>query len=55
MRRSLRNPHPESIEFAEQGNEGWSRGLLDENAGALVGKRAGKAVSIPLWDSNSAV
>lgn len=42
--RSLRNPHPESAELAEQGLEEWSRGLPDEDAEALVDSSAGRAV-----------
>jgi Arc/MetJ-type ribon-helix-helix transcriptional regulator len=44
LRRSLRNPHPESVDLAEQGLEEWSRGLPEEDAEALVDRRAGKAV-----------
>src|ERR1017187_4381682 len=42
--RSLENPHPESAEFAEQGLDEWTRGLPDEDAGALVNSSAGKGV-----------
>lgn len=44
LRRSLRNPHPESAALAEQGLEEWSRGLPDEDTEALVDPSAGKAV-----------
>jgi Arc/MetJ-type ribon-helix-helix transcriptional regulator len=44
LRRSLRNPHPESAELAEQGLEEWSRGLPEEDVDALVDSSAGKAV-----------
>ncbi len=44
LRRSLENPHPESIECAEQGLEEWSRGLPDGDAASLVDIKAGKAV-----------
>jgi Arc/MetJ-type ribon-helix-helix transcriptional regulator len=44
LRRSLQNPHPESVELAEEGLEEWSRGLPEENAEALVDISAGKAV-----------
>jgi Arc/MetJ-type ribon-helix-helix transcriptional regulator len=44
LRRSLQNPHPESVELAEEGLEEWSRGLPEENAEALVDIGAGKAV-----------
>ncbi len=36
LRRSLHNPHPESVELAEQGLADWSRGLPDEDTEALV-------------------
>ena len=44
LRRSLQNPHPESAEFAEQGLEEWTRGLPEEDTGALVDSRAGKPI-----------
>ena len=44
LRRSLRNPHPESKEFAGQALEEWARGLPEEDAGALVDKSRGKPV-----------
>jgi hypothetical protein len=44
LRRSLRNPHPESRELAEQGFEEWTRGLPDEDSQALVDSSAGKPV-----------
>ena len=44
LRRSLRNPHPESAELAEQGFGEWTRGLPEENADALVDSTAGKPV-----------
>jgi metal-responsive CopG/Arc/MetJ family transcriptional regulator len=31
LRRSLQNPHAESVELAEQGLEEWTRGLPDED------------------------
>ncbi len=43
LRRSLRNPHPESG-LADAGLEEWARSLPVEDAGALVDSRAGKAV-----------
>lgn len=46
LRRSLRNPHPESAQ-AGQGFEEWFRGLPAEDAGALVDSSAGKAIR---WD-----
>ena len=36
LRRSLDNPHRESVELAEQGLEEWTRGLPEEHAAALV-------------------
>jgi len=44
LRRSLQNPHRESVELAEQGLEEWTRGLPEEDAGALVDSSAGRAV-----------
>jgi len=36
LRRSLRNPHAESVELAGQGLEEWTRSLPDEDASTLV-------------------
>jgi hypothetical protein len=44
LRRSLRNPHPESAELSEQGLEEWARGLPEEDTDALVDSGAGKAI-----------
>ncbi len=44
LRRSLENPHPESVELAEQGFEEWARHLPEEDAESLVDSNAGKAV-----------
>ena len=44
LQRSLRNPHPESAQLAEQGFEEWARGLPEEDAEALVDGSAGKPV-----------
>jgi Arc/MetJ-type ribon-helix-helix transcriptional regulator len=44
LRRSLANPHPESVELAEQGLEEWRRGLPEEDAGALVDASGGRPV-----------
>ena len=44
LRCSLRNPHPESADLAEQGMGEWSSGLPEEDAEALVDSSAGKAV-----------
>jgi hypothetical protein len=44
LNRSLRNPHPESVELARQGLEDWMRGLPDEDASSLVDFAAGRLV-----------
>ena len=44
LRRSLQNPHPESAELAEWGLEEWTRGLPEEDTGALVDSSAGMPV-----------
>jgi hypothetical protein len=44
LRRSLRNPHPESAVRAEQGLQEWARGLPEEDAEALVDGSAGKPI-----------
>ena len=44
LRRSMRNPHPESVELAQQGLDEWVRGLPEEDAEALVDSNAGKSV-----------
>jgi hypothetical protein len=44
LRRSLRNPHTESLELAEQGLEEWSHGLPQEDAEALLDAGAGTPV-----------
>lgn len=44
LRRSLKNPHPETAELAEQGFEEWAGGLPEEDVEALVNSRAGKPV-----------
>lgn len=44
LRRSLQNPHPESVELAGQGLEEWSQGLPEEDTEALVDCSAGKPV-----------
>ncbi|MEO8660742.1 MAG: hypothetical protein ABI693_19890 [Bryobacteraceae bacterium] len=44
LRLSLQNPHPESLELAEQGLEDWSLGLPAEDATALLDVSTGKAV-----------
>ena len=44
LRRSLRNPHAESVELAAQGLEEWTRSLPDEDASTLVDIGGGKPV-----------
>ena len=44
LRRSLENPHPESVELAEQGLEEWTDGLPVEDTEALVNGEVGKPV-----------
>lgn len=44
LRRSLRNPHPESSELAAQGLSEWARNLPEEDTGALLDARAGRAI-----------
>lgn len=42
--RSLRNPHPKSLELAGQGLEEWTRSLPEEDAEALVNNSGGTPV-----------
>ncbi|MGD0498632.1 MAG: hypothetical protein ABSC23_09380 [Bryobacteraceae bacterium] len=44
LRRSLRNPHPESADLAERGFEEWARSLPEEDAQDLVDSRAGHPI-----------
>jgi hypothetical protein len=44
LRRSLHNPHPASVEFADEGLEAWTLGLPEDDTDALVDSSAGKAV-----------
>jgi len=44
LNRSLQNPHPESVDFADEGFEAWMRSLPEEDAGALVDHNAGTPV-----------
>lgn len=44
LRRSLDAPHPESVEFAEQGLGEWAGRLPAENTDELVDGSAGTAV-----------
>jgi len=42
--RSLESPHPESLQFTDEGVEGWMRSLPNEDAD-LVNANSGKPVS----------
>lgn len=44
LRRSLRTPHPESSEVAEEGFAAWADSLPEEDVADLVDARAGTAV-----------
>ena len=44
LRRSLQNPHPESVAFAEQGLEERAQSLPEEDTEALVDRSSGKPV-----------
>jgi hypothetical protein len=44
LRRSLQNPHPESMDLAERGLHEWARGLPDQDTGALLDGNAGRPV-----------
>jgi len=44
LRRSLRNPHTESVEFSDTGFEEWAQGLPLEDVEALVDPALGKPV-----------
>ena len=44
LRLSLENPHPESVELAEQGLDEWSRSLPIEDSESLVDYSAGTPV-----------
>lgn len=41
LRRSLRNPHPESAQLAAEGIAEWAAGLPEEDVGALLEPAAG--------------
>lgn len=47
--RSLAAPHPESLEWAAEGLEAWSRELPEEEPSGLVDPAAGRAVR---WDED---
>jgi Arc/MetJ-type ribon-helix-helix transcriptional regulator len=44
LHRSLRNPHPESADLAEQGLAEWARGLPEEDTDPLVDGDAGTPI-----------
>src|SRR5262249_11351174 len=44
LHRSLKNPHPESADLAEQGLREWAQTLPEEDAAALLDSRAGKPI-----------
>ena len=44
LRRSLRSPHPESLQLAEAGLDEWAKGLPDEDCAGIVDLAAGKTV-----------
>jgi hypothetical protein len=44
LHRSLQNPHPESVELAEQGLQGWTRCLPEEDTRTLVNLNEAKPV-----------
>jgi hypothetical protein len=44
LRRSLRNPHPESAELANEGLQAWARSLPEEDTEALVDRSTGDPV-----------
>ena len=44
LRRSLRNPHPETNDLADRGLEEWSRDLPEEDTESLLTIGAGRAV-----------
>ncbi len=44
LRRSLRNPHPESADLAGQGLEEWMRSLPEEDSEALLDSKAGTPI-----------
>src|SRR5271166_10300 len=44
LRRSLKHPHPDGPDLAEQGFTEWSHGLPEEDAEALVDNSAGRPI-----------
>jgi Arc/MetJ-type ribon-helix-helix transcriptional regulator len=44
LHRSLRNPHPESVELANEGLAAWARSLPEEDTNSLVDGSAGDPV-----------
>lgn len=44
LRQSLENPHPESVELADEGLEAWARSLPEEDTDSLLDNTAGKPI-----------
>lgn len=44
LHRSLQNPHPESLELADDEFQAWARSLPEEDTEALLDSSAGKPV-----------
>src|ERR1035438_4910775 len=55
LRRSLKNPHPDSAGLAEQGFEEWTSGLPEEDAEALVNGGGGETGGWGFWRGGDAV
>ncbi len=44
LRQSLENPHPESVELADEGLEAWAGSLPEEDTDSLLDNTAGKPI-----------
>ena len=44
LNRSLRNPHPETLQFADESIGEWLQDLPEEDAGSLVDMKVGNAI-----------
>jgi Arc/MetJ-type ribon-helix-helix transcriptional regulator len=44
LRRSLQNPHPETLAFADEGFDGWSSSLPEEDIEGLIDASAGRPI-----------
>jgi hypothetical protein len=44
LRRSLRNPHPETVNFADEYFDAWTRSLPEEDVEGLINSRAGRSI-----------